>query len=117
MQCPRCQAQNRAGAQFCRECGTRLEAVCPACGPVTGVRVWKPGAGKQLAGFMIGKYGTYYYVCPNLRCGMRVEPVTAPMAPGVDWNAPTTFVRDGHPNRREFTPYVPNTRRRRTLGS
>src|SRR2546427_11113618 len=32
MRCPRCQAQNRAGAQFCRECGTRLEAVCPACG-------------------------------------------------------------------------------------
>jgi len=32
MQCPRCRAQNRAGAQFCRECGTRLEAACPACG-------------------------------------------------------------------------------------
>ena len=32
MQCPRCRAENRARAQFCRECGTRLEAVCPACG-------------------------------------------------------------------------------------
>jgi ribosomal protein L40E len=32
MQCPRCQTANRAGAQFCRQCGTRLEAVCPACG-------------------------------------------------------------------------------------
>ncbi len=32
MQCPRCRAQNRAGALFCRECGTRLEAACPACG-------------------------------------------------------------------------------------
>jgi class 3 adenylate cyclase/tetratricopeptide (TPR) repeat protein len=32
MQCPRCQAVNRSGAQFCRQCGGRLEAVCPACG-------------------------------------------------------------------------------------
>src|SRR3972149_2264958 len=32
MQCPRCQAQNREGAQFCRECGTRRDVVCPACG-------------------------------------------------------------------------------------
>jgi class 3 adenylate cyclase/tetratricopeptide (TPR) repeat protein len=32
MQCPRCQIANRPGAQFCRQCGTRLEAVCPACG-------------------------------------------------------------------------------------
>ena len=32
MQCPRCQTANRAGAQFCRQCGARLEAVCPACG-------------------------------------------------------------------------------------
>src|SRR5262245_10362351 len=32
MQCPRCRAENRPGAQFCRECGTRLELVCPACG-------------------------------------------------------------------------------------
>jgi len=32
MQCPRCQHQNRADAQFCRGCGARLEARCPACG-------------------------------------------------------------------------------------
>ncbi len=32
MQCPQCQAQNREGAQFCRECGTRFDLVCPACG-------------------------------------------------------------------------------------
>ncbi len=32
MKCPRCQAQNREGAQFCRECGTRFGAVCPTCG-------------------------------------------------------------------------------------
>jgi class 3 adenylate cyclase/tetratricopeptide (TPR) repeat protein len=35
MQCPRCQAQNRQGAQFCRECGAHFEAVCPACGAKT----------------------------------------------------------------------------------
>ena len=32
MQCPQCQAQNREGAQFCRECGARFDVVCPACG-------------------------------------------------------------------------------------
>src|SRR5262245_8503990 len=32
MTCPRCRAENRAGAQFCRECGPRLEVVCPRCG-------------------------------------------------------------------------------------
>src|SRR4051794_15236091 len=32
MQCPQCGFENRAGAKFCRECGTRFEAACPACG-------------------------------------------------------------------------------------
>jgi class 3 adenylate cyclase/tetratricopeptide (TPR) repeat protein len=31
MQCPRCQTQNRPGAQFCRSCGARFDAVCPKC--------------------------------------------------------------------------------------
>ena len=31
MQCPRCQAQNRDGAQFCRSCGARFESLCPQC--------------------------------------------------------------------------------------
>ena len=31
MQCPRCHAEIRHGAQFCRSCGVRLEAVCPKC--------------------------------------------------------------------------------------
>jgi class 3 adenylate cyclase/tetratricopeptide (TPR) repeat protein len=30
--CPSCQAENRAGARFCRTCGTPLEQACPACG-------------------------------------------------------------------------------------
>ena len=32
MRCPHCQAENREGARFCRECGTRLDATCPSCG-------------------------------------------------------------------------------------
>jgi class 3 adenylate cyclase/tetratricopeptide (TPR) repeat protein len=38
MRCPKCQALNREGAQFCRECGTRFAAPCPVCGatPDTG---------------------------------------------------------------------------------
>ncbi len=32
MKCPRCQAENREGARFCRECGATLGAVCSSCG-------------------------------------------------------------------------------------
>ena len=32
MRCPRCQAENREGARFCRECGTRFDVVCLTCG-------------------------------------------------------------------------------------
>src|SRR5438445_5259825 len=32
MKCPRCQAENREGARFCRECGTTFGAVCLSCG-------------------------------------------------------------------------------------
>ncbi len=32
MRCPHCQVENREGARFCRECGTRLDAACPGCG-------------------------------------------------------------------------------------
>jgi class 3 adenylate cyclase len=32
MTCPRCQAENRDGARFCRECGAALGTVCSACG-------------------------------------------------------------------------------------
>src|SRR2546425_414503 len=31
MQCLRCQTQNRPGAQFCRQCGAGLSALCPRC--------------------------------------------------------------------------------------
>jgi class 3 adenylate cyclase/tetratricopeptide (TPR) repeat protein len=32
MTCPRCQAANRDGARFCRECGATFAAVCASCG-------------------------------------------------------------------------------------
>jgi ribosomal protein L40E len=32
MKCPRCQADNREGARFCRECGATFGAVCSSCG-------------------------------------------------------------------------------------
>ena len=32
MECPRCQAQYRADAIFCEECGSRLETACASCG-------------------------------------------------------------------------------------
>src|SRR2546429_858910 len=32
MKCPRCQAENRERARFCRECGATLGAVCSSCG-------------------------------------------------------------------------------------
>jgi hypothetical protein len=32
MQCPRCQAENRAGRRFCGDCGLSLALTCPTCG-------------------------------------------------------------------------------------
>src|SRR5688572_15201342 len=32
MKCPRCAAENREGARFCRECGALFAAVCSSCG-------------------------------------------------------------------------------------
>src|SRR5215510_1588772 len=32
MECPRCQAENREGARFCRECGAPFGDVCSSCG-------------------------------------------------------------------------------------
>lgn len=31
MKCPDCQFDNREGAQFCKECGKKLEFLCPSC--------------------------------------------------------------------------------------
>lgn len=32
MRCPVCQLDNREGANFCKECGAKLERKCPSCG-------------------------------------------------------------------------------------
>src|SRR5262252_2747892 len=32
MKCPRCQAENRQGARFCRDCGALFGVVCSSCG-------------------------------------------------------------------------------------
>ena len=34
MKCPKCQTQNREGAEFCIQCSEspRLQVVCPQCG-------------------------------------------------------------------------------------
>lgn len=32
MKCPNCQFDNRDGARFCRDCGSKLELPCPGCG-------------------------------------------------------------------------------------
>src|SRR5215510_12660230 len=32
MNCPRCHAENREGARFCRECGALFAPVCASCG-------------------------------------------------------------------------------------
>jgi class 3 adenylate cyclase len=49
MQCPRCQAENDAGARFCEDCGARLEAACPSCGtPVTPGKKFSRSCGAAL---------------------------------------------------------------------
>lgn len=32
MECPNCQFENREEANFCKECGAKLELACPSCG-------------------------------------------------------------------------------------
>ncbi|MBW2204735.1 MAG: zinc ribbon domain-containing protein, partial [Deltaproteobacteria bacterium] len=34
MNCPQCQFENRDGANFCLECGEKIELQCPQCGKV-----------------------------------------------------------------------------------
>src|SRR5262245_30358695 len=36
MTCPRCQAENREGARFCRECGATRAPACSRCGAKVG---------------------------------------------------------------------------------
>src|SRR2546427_1333555 len=50
MQCPRCQAENRAGRRFCGECGLSLASTCPSCGFLNeGSEKFCGGCGRAMA--------------------------------------------------------------------
>src|SRR2546430_2123479 len=51
MGCTACGAENRAGARFCRSCGSSLESVCPSCGtPAESGQAFCDSCGARLAG-------------------------------------------------------------------
>jgi class 3 adenylate cyclase/tetratricopeptide (TPR) repeat protein len=57
MKCPRCQAENDAGARFCEDCGARLEAACPSCGtPVTPGKKFCRSCGAALTTAPAGRF-------------------------------------------------------------
>jgi class 3 adenylate cyclase len=59
MKCPRCQAENDAGARFCGDCGARLEAVCPSCGtPLTPGKKFCRSCGVALTAEPAGRFAS-----------------------------------------------------------
>jgi DNA (cytosine-5)-methyltransferase 1 len=90
----------------------RPDSWCPHCGPVQGVQVWgkrfdKPGVRK------VGTYGKQYrYACPTMRCHQIVEPVTRAIRDHIDLSLPGRRFAEGKPNRKKFTPYAAETRRK-----
>jgi class 3 adenylate cyclase/tetratricopeptide (TPR) repeat protein len=59
MKCPRCQAENDAGARFCEDCGARLEAACPSCGtPVTPGKKFCRSCGAALTIVAAGRFAS-----------------------------------------------------------
>jgi len=59
MKCPRCQAENAAGARFCEDCGARLEAACPSCGTsVTPGKKFCRSCGAALATEPAGRFAS-----------------------------------------------------------
>ena len=59
MKCPRCQAENDAGARFCEDCGARLEAACPSCGtPVTPGKKFCRSCGAALTAEPAGRFAS-----------------------------------------------------------
>jgi class 3 adenylate cyclase/tetratricopeptide (TPR) repeat protein len=59
MKCPRCQAENDAGARFCEDCGARLEAACPSCGiPVTPGKKFCRSCGAALTTAPAGRFAS-----------------------------------------------------------
>ena len=58
MRCPRCRSENDVTAQFCEECGTKLELACPACGqPVGAGKKFCRSCGAALSGASDGSRG------------------------------------------------------------
>src|SRR5438445_13350062 len=69
MKCPRCQAENRERARFCRECGATFGAVCSSCGA-------KVEAGSKL--------------CDG--CGAPVDATTAPCPGSSRFSSPDAYI-------------------------
>jgi class 3 adenylate cyclase/tetratricopeptide (TPR) repeat protein len=66
MNCPRCQAQNRDGARFCRECGATFGAVCSSCGAtVEAGSKFCDGCGAPLAAASVSSPGPSRFVSPE----------------------------------------------------
>src|SRR5688572_17985391 len=58
MRCPRCRSENDVTAQFCEECGGKLELACPACGqPVGAGKKFCRSCGAALPGASDGGRG------------------------------------------------------------
>jgi len=59
MKCPRCEAENDAGARFCEDCGAQLETVCPSCSaPVTPGKKFCRSCGAALTTEPTGRFAS-----------------------------------------------------------
>ena len=66
MMCPRCQAENRDGARFCRECGATFAVVCSGCGGMVGAgSKFCDSCGAPLAGTQAQPTATPRFASPE----------------------------------------------------
>ncbi|MGQ0723139.1 MAG: ATP-binding protein, partial [Candidatus Eiseniibacteriota bacterium] len=66
MKCPRCHADNRERARFCRECGATFGTLCSSCGvEVEGGSKFCDACGAPLAGAPVPGQGPARYSCPE----------------------------------------------------
>jgi hypothetical protein len=66
MKCPRCQAENREGARFCRGCGATFGAVCSSCGAkVEAASKFCDGCGAPLAATPVPGLGPSRFASPE----------------------------------------------------
>lgn len=64
------------------ELANRPVAVCPTCGPIRALKVWKKADSAHW-----GRYRTqYYFQCPTRSCRARVEPVYRPALEIINWD-------------------------------